>query len=129
VLALYAASRFNSYLFNAFQEPLMTTRRRKITIDTSKFNAMSMAIIAVAALHIGSVHAQMTAPSSPPPSSPSADTARYLEAFARADKNADGKLTKEEAENLPAIAQRFEQIDTDKDGAISKAEYLEALKP
>ncbi len=107
----------------------MTTRRRRYTLDASKFNAISMAIIAVAALHINTAHAQMTAPSSPAPSGGTADTARYSEAFARADKNADGKLSKEEAENLPAIAQRFDQIDTDKDGSISKAEYMEALKP
>jgi EF hand len=104
------------------------TRRRRTLLEASKFNAMSMAIIAVAALQIGSVYAQTPAPGAKP-AAPTADTARYMEAFERADKNADGKLSKEEAENLPAIAQRFEQIDTDKDGAISKAEYLEALKP
>ncbi len=101
------------------------TRRRRTLLEASKFNALSMAIIAVAAFQIGSVSAQTPAA----PAAPSADTARYMEAFARADKNADGKLSKEEAENLPAIAQRFEQIDADKDGAISKTEYLEALKP
>lgn len=104
------------------------TRRRRTLLEASKFNAMSMAIIAVTALQIGSVYAQ-TAPPAAKPVAPTADTARYMEAFERADKNADGKLSKEEAENLPAIAQRFDQIDTDKDGSISKAEYLEALKP
>jgi Ca2+-binding EF-hand superfamily protein len=103
------------------------TRRRRTLLEASKFNAMSLAIIAVAALQISTVYAQTPAPAKP--AAPSADTARYMEAFERADKNADGKLSKEEAENLPAIAQRFEQIDTDKDGSISKAEYLEALKP
>ena len=103
-------------------------RRRRTLLEASKFNAMSLAIIAVAALQTGTVYAQAPAPGASP-ATPSADTVRYLEAFERADKNADGKLSKEEAENLPAIAQRFEQIDTDKDGAISKAEYLEALKP
>jgi Ca2+-binding EF-hand superfamily protein len=97
--------------------------RRRYTIDTQKFNAISIAIISAAAMSIymPRAHAQMTAPST--------DTARYMEAFERADKNGDGKLSKEESENLPAIAQRFEQIDADKDGFISKKEYLEALKP
>jgi hypothetical protein len=104
------------------------TRRRRTLLEASKFNAMSMAIIALAAWQIGSAYAQ-TPPPAAKPAAPSADTARYLEAFERADKNADSKLSKEEAENLPAIAQRFEQIDVDKDGSISKAEYLEALKP
>jgi Ca2+-binding EF-hand superfamily protein len=107
----------------------MTSRRRRILIDSPKFNALSVAIISTAAMYMGAAQAQMTAPSSKPPTTASPDTARYMEAFERSDKNADGKLSKEEAESLPAIAQRFEQIDTDKDGFISKAEYLEALKP
>ncbi len=108
----------------------MTLRKRQL-IDSKKFNAMSVAIISAAALYMPMAYAQMTAPSQPAPSAPAAnaDTARYMEAFSRADKNADGKLSKEEAENLPAIAQRFDQIDVDKDGSISQAEYLEALKP
>ncbi len=111
----------------------MTTppTRRRTLLEASKFNAMSMAIIAVAALQLGTVYAQTPAPGAKPSAggAPSADTARYMEAFERADKNADGKLSKDEADNLPAIAQHFEQIDTDKDGFISKTEYLEALKP
>jgi Ca2+-binding EF-hand superfamily protein len=95
--------------------------RKRYTIDTPKFNAMSIAIISAAAMYMPHAYAQTTAPAT--------DTARYMEAFDRSDKNADGKLSKEEAESLPAIAQRFDQIDVDKDGAISKAEYLDALKP
>ncbi len=107
--------------------------RQRYNIDTAKFNTMSLAIIATAAMYMPMAHAQMTAPSqpAPAPAAPAAaspDNARYIEAFARADKNADGKLSKEESENLPAIAQRFEQIDADKDGSISQAEYLAALK-
>lgn len=128
MLAFASASGFNSFFTNRFKEFDMTTpptrRRRRSLLEASKFNAMSLTIIAVAAFQIGSVSAQTTTPAAP-----AADTARYMEAFDRADKNADGKLSKEEAENLPAIAQRFEQIDSDKDGAISKTEYLEALKP
>ncbi len=95
--------------------------RRRYTLDMHKFNATSVAIIAAAALYMPHAHAQTTAPAT--------DTARYMEAFERSDKNGDGKLSKEEAEALPAISARFDQIDADKDGAISKAEYLEALKP
>jgi Ca2+-binding EF-hand superfamily protein len=108
------------------------TLKKRYTIDTSKFNTMSIAIISAAALYMPMAYAQTTAPSAPAapaaPAAASPDTAKYMEAFARADKNADGKLSKEEAENLPAIAQRFDQIDTDKDGSISQAEYLAALK-
>jgi Ca2+-binding EF-hand superfamily protein len=106
----------------------MTSRRLRKPIDSSKFNALSVAIISAATLYMPMSYAQMTAPSQPASAAGSSDTARYMEAFVRSDKNGDGKLSKEEAESLPAIANRFEQIDTDKDGSISQAEYLTALK-
>lgn len=110
----------------------MTSRRRRNSLDATLFNASSMAIIALASLCMHSARAQ-TNPGNAKPAMTAGgsqlETVRYLEAFERADKDGDGKLNREEAENLPAIAQRFEQIDIDRDGSISKAEYLEALKP
>ncbi len=106
----------------------MTSRRLRKPIDSRKFNALSVAIISAAALYMPMGYAQMTAPSQPASAAGGADNARYMEAFVRSDKNGDGKLSKEEADSLPAIAQRFDQIDTDKDGSISQAEYLTALK-
>jgi Ca2+-binding EF-hand superfamily protein len=44
-------------------------------------------------------------------------------AFARADANGDGKLSKEEAARLPAISAKFAQLDKDKDGSLSPAEF------
>jgi Ca2+-binding EF-hand superfamily protein len=109
----------------------MTVRRRRFTLDATKFNAMSIAIISFASMHLSTAYAQLAAPSSAASStsSPAAgDDSRYLEAFSRADKDGDGKLSKIEAENLPAIAQRFDSIDVNKDGFISQTEYLSALK-
>jgi Ca2+-binding EF-hand superfamily protein len=110
----------------------MTSRKHRNTLDTTLFNASSLTIIALASLCMNVARAQTTPGTTKPAMTAegaNVETVRYLEAFERADKNADGKLSKEEAENLPAIAQRFEQIDADKDGSISKGEYLEALKP
>ena len=45
-------------------------------------------------------------------------------AFDRADSDKDGKLSRTEAENLPAAAQRFEQIDTDRDTLVSREELM-----
>ena len=45
-------------------------------------------------------------------------------AFDRADADKDGKLSRTEAENLPAVAQRFEQIDTDRDTFVSRDELM-----
>ena len=46
--------------------------------------------------------------------------------FAQWDKNADGKVSLEEftakSKNKEKTAKRFEQLDTDKDGFLSKAE-------
>jgi hypothetical protein len=47
-------------------------------------------------------------------------------AFGRADANKDGKLDRQEAEHLPAVALRFEQIDTNHDTFISLAELTKA---
>jgi hypothetical protein len=47
-------------------------------------------------------------------------------AFNRADVNRDGKLSRAEAEHFPAVAQRFEQIDSNHDGFISRDEFNQA---
>lgn len=106
----------------------MTFRQLRKPINSKRFNALSVAIISAAALYMPMAYAQTTAPSQPASAAGDSDTARYMEAFVRSDKNGDGKLSKEEAVSLPAIAQRFDQIDADKDGSISQAEYLAALK-
>ena len=99
-------------------------------------------VAALAAGAAGAARAQ-TAPPSPaspgsPPSqvAPSANqgavpqnrtTPKDVEAaFNRADANKDGKLDRQEAEHLPAVAQRFEQIDTNHDSFISLAELTKA---
>ncbi|MGH6627191.1 MAG: EF-hand domain-containing protein [Burkholderiaceae bacterium] len=75
--------------------------------------------------------AQMTAPSAAPAAPKAAATSSkdMDAAFVRADTSKDGKLSREEAEQLPAVAQRFEQIDADGDKFISRAEFDKAMKP
>lgn len=88
------------------------------------FNTCSVAILTVAALHMNPALAQMSAPAKPAPEM----SAKLQEAFARADKNRDGKLSKEEAAVMPAIAEVFDKADVDKDGFLSKAEFAEVAK-
>jgi len=45
-------------------------------------------------------------------------------AFARADANNDGKLSRAEAAHLPAIEARFDALDTDGDGFLSIDEFI-----
>lgn len=49
-------------------------------------------------------------------------------AFTKSDVNKDGKLDKTEAEGIPGLVARFDQIDTDGDKLISKAELDKAMK-
>ncbi|WP_372827735.1 EF-hand domain-containing protein [Polaromonas sp.] len=49
-------------------------------------------------------------------------------AFTRADANKDGKLSRQEAARLPAVEQRFDQIDSNKDQFVSREEFEAAIK-
>ena len=47
--------------------------------------------------------------------------------FDALDKNADGRLTRDELKGTP-YADKFEEIDTNKDGKIDKKEFAAYLK-
>lgn len=82
--------------------------------------------------------AQTTAPSPASPMSPPSmaaqpaapanktDAKDVAAAFAKADTNKDGKLSREEIERYPEIASRFDQIDGNKDGFLSREEFSKA---
>ena len=102
------------------------------------FAALSLG--AVAALHAQKATAG-TAPSASTshaskaafgPAAPSLsaeqDTANKA-AFAKADANRDGQLSAQEAATLPAIGNRFQKLDTDKNGMLSSKEFLQGSKP
>ena len=57
------------------------------------------------------------------PAASAKDSAAIQAAFKRADANSDGKLSREEAASLPAVAEKFTQLDKDSDGFISADEF------
>jgi EF hand len=48
-------------------------------------------------------------------------------AFNRADRDGDGRLSRQEAEHFPALALSFEQIDRNHDSYISREEFNSAV--
>jgi Ca2+-binding EF-hand superfamily protein len=79
--------------------------------------ARGAAVAALALTLSPLVHAQQ-----PTEQAPKVESAE--QAFKRADANGDGKLSKTEAARLPAIADRFDALDTDKDGFLSMGEFM-----
>ena len=43
--------------------------------------------------------------------------------FGRADTNGDQRLSRDEAKQVPSLAQHFDRLDTDKDGSLTLAEF------
>ncbi len=50
-------------------------------------------------------------------------------AFARADMNGDGKVSRDEAQRFPEIAARFDELDRDHDGFLSLIEFSVGATP
>lgn len=54
---------------------------------------------------------------------------QFNKRFTEADTNADGKLTREEAQSkMPYVASHFDEIDADKKGYVTKADVAKVLK-
>ena len=91
------------------------------------FELRSVLLLSALALG-GASAAQAQSTTTPMVAGPSVNaTAKELDAaFAKADTNKDGKLDKKEAQMMPAVADRFEQLDANGDGFISREEFTKA---
>ena len=62
-----------------------------------------------------------------PQAAMSAGTPTPAERFEALDTDADGSISRAEAEASPALRERFDSADTDRSGGLSEAEYLALL--
>ncbi|RYH20337.1 MAG: EF-hand domain-containing protein [Alcaligenaceae bacterium] len=107
-----------------------------------KFDTRSVMLFAALSMGgVGALQAQTSSPqTAPAQKAPAAKDAPYTygpgtgnpsraatTAFNRADADKDGKLNEKEAEQLPAISQRFKQLDSDKNGSLSPTEFEKGL--
>ncbi len=92
---------------------------------TKTFRSTALALMAALPLAVLAQTGQPAQPAQPgqPPASSTPEIA-----FMRADANGDGKLSKAEAARLPQVAQKFDALDKDKDGALSMTEYMVAFE-
>ena len=69
-----------------------------------------------------------TPAASNPPSNPSPKPhhGEAKQRFLQADSNGDGKLSRAEAQSLPHLAKRFDEIDLNRDGYITRDELRAA---
>ena len=74
------------------------------------FEARSVALFTAVTLAMAAAHAQ----SLPSPRTP--------DVFVQADANGDGALDRQEAKRLPAVAARFDDLDADHNGLLSRKE-------
>lgn len=98
---------------------------------TSAFETRSVALFT--ALLLGSAAASAQSTAQPMTNAPAAATSApaasaSADAFKRADTNGDQRLSREEAKQLPAVAQNFDRLDADKDGSVSLAEFEKGVK-
>ena len=86
-----------------------------------RMRARQIIAVTLASLALGNAQAQQrpSRPSAPDPQPTAAEAA-----FHRADTNKDGKLSREEAAAVPAVAARFDEHDANKDGFLSLEEFL-----
>ena len=85
-------------------------------MNPRSLRSIALTAVAAAALALPAVVSAQTA-------APGQNTAAEA-AFKRADSNADGKLSKDESARLPSIAAKFDELDKDKDGFLSMAEFM-----
>ena len=80
-------------------------------------------VTALLSASIGASSAFAQAPAQAPTDAPKGERAHKMhERMKAADKDGDGRISRAEAAELPRLARHFDEIDTNKDGFITKEE-------
>jgi hypothetical protein len=120
VLARTRQLRCNDPSFH-FKDDCMRVQKHSIP----NFEMRSVLLLALLTLGTAAAVRAQTPPGAAIPANRA--TPQDLEAaFQRADADRDGKLSRQEAERFPAVAHRFEQIDSNRDSFISLEEFSRA---
>lgn len=89
--------------------------------------AAATALVAMVGLTYAQSPSTTTQPAGAQTTAPSAkDRAAMEAAFAKADADHDGKLSKKELSAMPKVLARFDSLDKDKDGRLSQEEFMAA---
>lgn len=112
-----------------------TTAAQRATVYLTNFEVSSVALLATlvlggaATLHLRARADETTSPKATPYVQVTGISSRSgSTAFQRADTNRDGKLSREEAERLPAVAETFQEYDRNKDGFLAPEEFEQAIR-
>ncbi|AOW11607.1 hypothetical protein LPB72_13125 [Hydrogenophaga crassostreae] len=98
-------------------------KRLSIRDTNTQFDNRSLVLFAVLTLGItGATWAQSTAV-------PVNNDSVLVALFSQADNDADKALNAEEAKAIPALAERFSEVDGDGDGRVSEAEFMASMAP
>ena len=99
----------------------MTVKRKTLIA-----NFETRSVLLIAGWTLGAASAAMA--QNMPARSAAPSDAEIGASFKQADKNGDGKLSREEAAALPALAENFTKADANADGSLSAEEFTKAMK-
>lgn len=99
------------------------SKRSSLRNPVIPFDNRSLLLFAVLSLGgAGAAFAQSAA-------APMSNDKTLVALFAQADKDGDKALNQEEAKAIPALAERFAEVDTNGDGLVSQAEFMASMQP